>query len=313
VLVALLLGTTAIAANRGVELRLGPDYRRHGSMPSRGAGAHRRRQLSGQHARRGSDRRWLGRADHLEEMFTPGWTTTTTEIHGGRGLSDQTPRRDTPGGPRHWRPGGSMLVAEIHSGRFHARGRRRLGGDRTSVEGSESHRPRLFGRLPTSYPQPPGSQIQMQTNNTPMVAPTTPVTPTVAPATPAVAPATPVTPTAPITPAAPVATALVAILAKPEDSRDPHVCPFSFRETSSAQTPKALAAIEIGGRSALSGQRNPATTSPPSPTAADVALAVPATAPSPDPPTLGWLATAAWLPPAGPVTVAGHRVLLVRD
>jgi two-component system, CitB family, sensor kinase len=46
-LVALLLGTTAIAANRGVELRLGPDYRRQGSMPSRGAGAHRRRQLIG--------------------------------------------------------------------------------------------------------------------------------------------------------------------------------------------------------------------------------------------------------------------------
>ena len=122
------------------------------------------------------------------------------------------------------------------------------------------------------------------------MAPATPTTPAVAPATPAVTPATPLAPATPFAPAAPVTTALIAILAKPEDSRDPHVCPFFLpRNFSSAGTPMALAAIWIGGRSAFSGQRNPATTSPSSPTSADAALAGPATARSSDPPTLGWL------------------------
>jgi hypothetical protein len=80
-------------------------------------------------------------------------------------------------------------------------------------------------------PQLPESQIQMQANNgsiAPAAPAMAPVTPAVAPVVaPTVAPA--VAPTAPA-PAAPVATSFVAILAKLEDSRDLHVCPFSLSE-----------------------------------------------------------------------------------
>ena len=98
-----------------------------------------------------------------------------------------------------------------------------LGGEPAPVKRSESHRPRLLGDyLPTSYVQPPKSQIQMQMN-----------TQQAAPATPVMTPATTVAPTTPATalaPAAPATTPFVAILAKPEDFSDFHVCPFFPRK-----------------------------------------------------------------------------------
>lgn len=107
-LVALLLGKTAIAANRGVELRLGPDTAVTavrlpveqvltvvGNLVDNALDA---AAIGGgwvELTLRNDDRglRVIVRdngpglpADHLEEMFTPGWTTKPTDTLGGRGL-----------------------------------------------------------------------------------------------------------------------------------------------------------------------------------------------------------------------------------
>ncbi|MGH3781021.1 MAG: sensor histidine kinase [Pseudonocardiaceae bacterium] len=107
-LVALLLGKTAIAADRGVDLRLGPDTAVTpaclpveqvltivGNLVDNALDA---AAIGGSWVELTlrSDDRGLGvivrdngpgfPADHLEDMFTAGWTTKTTENPGGRGL-----------------------------------------------------------------------------------------------------------------------------------------------------------------------------------------------------------------------------------
>jgi two-component system CitB family sensor kinase len=107
-LVALLLSKTAIAADRGVELRLGPDT----AVTAAHLPVDQVLTVVGNLVDNALDAAAIGGswveltlrsedqglcvivrdngpglpADHLDEMFTPGWTTKTTEIPGGRGL-----------------------------------------------------------------------------------------------------------------------------------------------------------------------------------------------------------------------------------
>jgi two-component system, CitB family, sensor kinase len=107
-LVALLLGKTAIAANRGVQLRLGPDT----AVTATHLPLEQVLTIVGNLVDNALDAAATGGSwveltlrsdekelcvivrddgpglptDHSEEIFTPGWTTKTTHIPGGRGL-----------------------------------------------------------------------------------------------------------------------------------------------------------------------------------------------------------------------------------
>jgi two-component system CitB family sensor kinase len=134
-LVALLLGKTAIAADRGVELRLGPDTAvtaAHlpvdqvltvvGNLVDNALEA---TAIGGSWVEltlRSDDRglcvivRDNGPglpANHLEEMFTPGWTTKATETPGGRGLGLALVRHTTT------RMGGTISATNDGGAVFH--------------------------------------------------------------------------------------------------------------------------------------------------------------------------------------------------